>query len=170
MENKQINITGKRNTDKILNLKEPKRNDFTLDEGFLDFNKQLEVLRLLYFNDKFDDMEQILKVLEKKRKGYKYQDVSKNKYDEDQFITLETMIELLLTSKLRCKYCCQHVLLFYDKVGERKQWTLDRIDNTCGHNNDNVVISCLNCNIKRQDLDYDRFKKSKEIRRIVKQE
>ena len=60
--------------------------------------------------------------------------------------------------------CCSMTKL------ERKQWTLDRIDNTCGHNNDNVVISCLNCNIKRQDLDYDRFKKSKEIRKIVKQE
>ena len=119
MENKQINITGKRNTDKILNLKEPKRNDFTLDEGFLDFNKQLEVLRLLYFDDKFDDMEQILKVLEKNVRDTSIKTFNKNKYDEDQFITLETMIELLLTSKLRCKYCCQHVLLFYDKVGEK---------------------------------------------------
>ena len=170
MESKQINIVGKRNTDKVFNIKDPKRDDFALDEELLDFNKQLEVLRKLYLNQEFDQMKDVIKVLEKKRKGYKYQDVNKQKYDEDTFITFETMIELLLGSKLKCKYCKQHMLLFYDRVGEKKQWTLDRIDNNYGHNNDNVVISCLNCNIKRQDLDYDRFKSSKEIRKINKQE
>ena len=76
MENKQISIIGKRNTDKILNIKEPKRDDFMLDEDFLDFNKQLEVLRKLYFNENFDHIKDVIKVLEKKRKGYKYQDVN----------------------------------------------------------------------------------------------
>ncbi len=170
MENKQISIIGKRNTDKILNIKEPKRDDFMLDEDFLDFDKQLEVLRKLYFNENFDHVKDVIKVLEKKRKGYKYQDVNKQKYNEESFINFDTMIELLLSSKLKCKYCKQHMLLFYDKVGEKKQWTLDRIDNSYGHNNENVVISCLNCNIKRQDLNYDKFKLSKEIRKVNKQE
>ena len=78
------------------------------------------------------------------------------------------MIELLLTSQLKCKYCRQHVLLFYDNVGERKQWTLDRINNDCGHNEENVVVSCLECNVKRQDINYERFKMAKDIRKINK--
>ena len=168
MSDKKISIVGKRNTDKLLNVKEPKRDDFTLDEKFLDFKVQLDALRQLYLGSLFDGVDDVVKVLEKKRKGYKYQDVNKNKYDEKKFIQFDTMIELLLTSQLKCKYCRQHVLLFYDNVGEKKQWTLDRIDNVCGHNEENVVVSCLECNVKRQDINYERFKMAKDIRKINK--
>ena len=30
------------------------------------------------------------------------------------------------------------------------QWTLDRIDNSIGHTNDNVIICCLKCNLERR--------------------
>ena len=45
---------------------------------------------------------------------------------------------------------------------------LDRINNNLGHNNDNVVISCYECNIKRGTMDYERFKKGKEIKIVRK--
>ncbi len=63
-----------------------------------------------------------------------------------------------------------HIVLTATKnIFEKKQWTLDRINNNEGHNHDNVVISCLDCNIKRGDMDSERFKKGKEIRIVRKQ-
>ena len=57
--------------------------------------------------------------------------------------------------------------LLYRNVLSKKQWTLDRINNDLGHNNDNVVICCYECNVKRGDMDSQRFKDGKSIK-IVK--
>lgn len=44
-----------------------------------------------------------------------------------------------------CSYC-----------GESKlRLTLDRIDNTKGHTLDNVVCSCIRCNLLRRDMPYE---------------
>ena len=64
-------------------------------------------------------------------------------------------------------YCCKYVQLFYNNVRE-DQWTLERIDNSIGHFKDNVVISCLECNLKRRCIDTDRFKYSKSFNNIKK--
>ena len=57
--------------------------------------------------------------------------------------------------------------MLYQNIFEKKQWTLDRINNNQGHNTDNVVISCYECNIKRGNMNSERFKRGKEIK-IVK--
>ena len=54
----------------------------------------------------------------------------------------------------------------YENVRESKQWTLDRIDNNIGHNKDNVVICCLECNLKRGTIDDKKFKFTKQMRII----
>ena len=46
---------------------------------------------------------------------------------------------------------------------ELKQWTLDRIDNDKGHNMENVVIACLDCNIRRRRKNKDDFMFSKNM-------
>ena len=51
---------------------------------------------------------------------------------------------------------------------EKEQWTLDRIDNNIGHTKDNVVISCLSCNIKRGVMDDAKFKFTKQLKIIKK--
>ena len=56
----------------------------------------------------------------------------------------------------------------YENVREKKQWTLDRMDNDEGHNKNNVVICCLECNIKRGTLDDKKFKFAKQMRIIKK--
>ena len=43
------------------------------------------------------------------------------------------------------------------------QWTLDRIDNYMGHNYNNVLISCLKCNLQRGNINKDKFLFTKEM-------
>ena len=47
---------------------------------------------------------------------------------------------------------------------DKHQWTLDRIDNSIGHNKENVVISCLECNLKRRTTEIDRFTFTKQLK------
>ena len=54
-------------------------------------------------------------------------------------------------------------MLFYKESKQDNQWTLDRIDNSMGHNTNNVVISCLECNLKRRNTDLDKFKYTKQL-------
>jgi hypothetical protein len=46
------------------------------------------------------------------------------------------------------------------------QWTLDRLDNSIGHHDDNVVICCLKCNLKKRRMDDEKFKFTKQLRVI----
>jgi 5-methylcytosine-specific restriction endonuclease McrA len=85
-----------------------------------------------------------------------------------KIISLEQTIERLMASKLRCYYCKEHCMLLYKDALSKRQWTFDRIDNDMGHNYDNVVVCCLECNIKRGDMDSDRFKRGKEIKFVRK--
>ena len=111
----------------------------------------MEYLNKLYLNEKYDGIDFIKKEVERKLSGYKNQDVKKKKL-EDNFITYEECLEKLVISKLKCYYCKDNCLLAYENVREEKQWTLDRIDNSQGHNNNNVVICCLKCNLKEEQL------------------
>jgi len=105
----------------------------------------------------------IIKELSNKISGYKRQDVQKKIFQEDLFISLENVIDKLLCSKLKCYYCKQRCELLYQNMYSKQQWTLDRIDNDVGHNADNVVVSCLECNLRRGPMDSDRFKYGKQI-------
>jgi hypothetical protein len=60
------------------------------------------------------------------------------------------------------------VLLLYENNREEKQWTLDRLDNAIGHTKDNVVISCLKCNLERRCLNDEKFLFTKQMRLIKK--
>ena len=104
----------------------------------------------------------------KKINGYKKQDVQNSLIDIDKLISLDQVIERLMESKLRCFYCHDNCELLYKNVLSKKQWTLDRLDNSLGHNHDNVVVCCLECNIKRGDMDSERFKRGKEIKLVRK--
>ena len=65
--------------------------------------------------------------------------------------------------KLICYYCNQSTLLLYENVREKKQWTLDRIDNDIGHNENNVVIACLECNLRRRRTNTSAFLFTKQL-------
>lgn len=100
--------------------------------------------------------------------GYRGQDVEKSILDIEKLITLQDVLDLFKTSELLCYYCREPVLLLYEFVREPKQWTLERLDNSRGHNRDNVVLACLHCNLRRRCMASERYVQTKQMTKIVK--
>lgn len=168
---RSIDITGKRNIDKIRNVKNPERKDtikWKLDDSYFTYNKQIQIINSLYLNQECEQDILAKREINKKINGYKSQDIQKEILDLNRLISLDQAIEKLMLSKLKCFYCKENCELLYKNTLAKKQWTLDRINNEYGHNHDNVVICCLECNIKRGEMDSDRFKQGKEIKIIRK--
>lgn len=105
----------------------------------------------------------IVNQLEIKINGYKQQDVIKKRYNPETFIKTEEVINKLYECSLQCHYCKEKTFILYDLVREMRQWTLDRINNDDGHNTDNVIISCLECNLKRRRTNKDAFLFTKQL-------
>ena len=168
---KSIEINGKRNVDKINSVKTPMRLEYLsilLPDEYYTNKKQIEIINNLYLENTFETSVNIKKIIYKKIIGYKNQDIKNEIIDYTSLISLDNTIEKLMLSKLKCYYCKENCQLLYKNIFEKKQWTLDRIDNNKGHNTDNVVISCLDCNIKRGNMDSNRFKKGKNIKIVRK--
>ena len=106
---KKIEIKGKRNIDKINKEENPIRKEsskWKLDDEYFTYSKQLEIINLLYLEDtSLEKSEFFKKEIEKKRKGYYRQDIEKKINDDRYFVTLDHIIELLVSSKLLCYYC-----------------------------------------------------------------
>ena len=119
------------------------------------------------FNDTIEYKKECLKEIDGKITSYKTQDKNKNKYNNDN-ITREQVIEKLVSSKLKCYYCKCNVFIFYNKVRDLDQWTLDRIDNDLSHSAENVIVSCLRCNLQRRCQNKDKFLFTKQLK-IVKE-
>lgn len=169
---KTIEFKGKRNVDKINLVSVPTRNDATkylFDDDYYSHRVQIELVNKLFLDEKIIHGKQVKQTIAKKISGYKSQDIQKQLFDINWFISLDDVMECLVNSKLNCFYCREICELLYKDCLSKKQWTLDRIDNSMGHNRDNVVICCLDCNIKRGDMDYERFKKGKDIKIVRKQ-
>ena len=66
--------------------------------------------------------------------------------------------------EFKCEYCANEILILYDLCREKYQWTLDRIDNMKGHNLDNVLISCLDCNLKKKKQNMAAFLFTKNLK------
>jgi 5-methylcytosine-specific restriction endonuclease McrA len=167
---KKILITGKRNIDSFSN-KDKKRLEsekWKNKELLLDNKKQINILNKLYLKEEYEGIKTVKKSIEKKIKGYENQDIKKDKLNKNKLIKYEDLLEILVISKLKCYYCKCDCLLMYDNVREKKQWTLDRLNNDEGHNRDNVVVSCLECNLKKGTIDDKKFKFAKQMRIIKK--
>lgn len=167
---KKILITGKRNIDSFSN-KDKKRLEsekWENKELLLDNKKQINILNKLYLKEEYEGIKTVKKSIEKKIKGYENQDIKKDKLNKKKLIKYEDLLEILVISKLKCYYCKCDCLLMYDNVREKKQWTLDRLNNDEGHNRDNVVVSCLECNLKKGTIDDKKFKFAKQMRIIKK--
>ena len=180
---KTIDIQGKRNQDKMKqkidpdaciekkttksskNIKDKYYTDQSLGISLLkDYNPDIILAKNISSNDEEKyTLQHIVREIENKRKAYIYQDKLHSIYDARYTISLEQIISLLLDSELYCHYCRENCLITYKEVMCRKQWTLDRINNDYGHNHTNVVIACLDCNLKRGNMDSERFRLGKQF-------
>jgi 5-methylcytosine-specific restriction endonuclease McrA len=175
---KSISITGKRNTDKIKSLENPdmicERNSIKKFSKetiafYENHEEQISVINKLYMDVRpLENREIFIKELEKKISGYKRQDIEKELYEKEKFVDMEHVLSKLTSCGLKCYYCEKKCYIIYNEVLSKTQWTIDRLDNNHGHNNDNIVISCLECNIRRGTMDSDRFKLGKQMRFIKK--
>ena len=129
--------------------------------GIYQRTKEIMHLNMLYLGTPNPVID---KELKKKLSSYKQQDRVKKKHDADKFITMTSLVQKLVESQLKCHYCQDMVHITGDKKREKKQWTLDRVDNNLGHLEDNVVIACLDCNLKRRCIDKDKFMFTKRLK------
>lgn len=171
-DKKTINIEGTANRYQVKKLTTNKTDkkrvitskwNFTEDDlTYINQLKLIEELRIGNLNT-MSNLNITKSQIEQKISSYKQQDIEKNRLDLENFITFDIVISLLEDCKLYCDYCSTEVLILYEKVRESRQWTLDRIDNNIGHNIGNVIISCLQCNLKRRRTDKDSFMFTKKL-------
>ena len=131
-------------------------------EKYATQNSQLALLGAMSTSN--DETRTLLNHLKAKQSGYKSQDVAKGWFDEDRFVRIEDIVALLSTSQLSCFYCGCWTTLFYEYVRDSKQWSLERLSNEQGHNRDTVVLACLECNMRRRTMYYERYVATKQLR------
>lgn len=194
-QTKDIHITGTNNKYLIKRANREKqipkirkivsKYDISMEE--MDFKKQFELLQEIYkellvtnsndhTNDNkldykinnFKEKQIIFQEITKKINSYKQQDLLKKIYNQNLFINYQLIVEKLIDSELKCYYCKCEMFILYEIVRELTQWSVDRIDNNKGHNIDNFVLSCLNCNIKRRNKASEKFLFTKNLN-IIKQ-
>ena len=136
-----------------------------LTNNDLNHVKQLNILKtLLEDKEEKNKYTSIFKShIKNKISSYKQQDISKKKLDEISFINFEQVVELLKLCELKCHYCSDDMFILYEIVRELKQWSLDRINNNIGHNVGNLVVACLECNLKRRRTNKDAFMFTKNL-------
>jgi len=69
----------------------------------------------------------------------------------------EDIAMLMVGKRCRCFYCHSFYILCYKNVYDPLQWSVDRIDNSKPHIKENIVISCLGCNLRRRQRGHKDF-------------
>jgi len=177
---KKINISlsnkTNNNNNRIIYQKEKEKkkrvetNKWGLNETDLSYSSQYEILMKIYNNitnlENSTDIKNynlVINHIKTKIYGYKHQDIIKKIFNESEFINFEEVVSLLKNSEMKCCYCSCEVYLLYEFVREFKQWSLDRIDNYRGHNKNNLVVACLECNLKRRRTNKEAFMFTKNL-------
>ena len=177
-EIKKINIVFEDTTENKYETEtnQPKKRIITTTDKWknietdITFEKQKSYIRELY-KEKVISKEVcsiILQQIKQKISGYRNQDVLKKLLETDKFVDIKKVLELLEKSELLCYYCRKEVKLLYENVREMTQWSLDRLDNSEGHNKENVVIACLSCNLHRKTMYHERFVFTKQLNIVKK--
>ena len=159
-DRKTIVINGKHTND-VLNVIKIERIRIGCSDTEIDYSESLRCLCI--------DDDTYMRAIKNKLLGYKYQDNKKNLRDQSIIISLQEVKQKLLDCDLKCHYCNKLVKVIYRIVRDPLQWTLDRIDNKKNHSNVNTLIACLHCNLKRRNINKDKFEFSQNIN-IVKVE
>ena len=173
--NRSISITGtnnrylikRANRVKIEVKKREIMNKYNINPIFLNYEKQIQIIKDIYYKSNQYENPQVKNILkeeiERKISSYRQQDLLKKKYNEPEFINIECILKKLIDTEMQCFYCKCQILVLYEIVRELTQWSVDRINNDEGHNKDNFVIACLNCNIKRRTTNSKKFLFTKQL-------
>tara|TARA_Y100000389_G_C17390720_1_gene479726 strand:- start:467 stop:943 length:477 start_codon:yes stop_codon:yes gene_type:complete len=135
------------------------------DEKYFNIDNQLQYL-LDFENNELNDVslnKTIKREISKKMSSYRSQDKKNGKYDDEQHISYDQLMQKLISCQLKCYYCNSNLYLLYQKRGEPMQWSLERFDNNLGHYDSNTCISCLKCNLQRRASNHEYFKFSKNL-------
>ena len=162
---------GKENLLRTVEPKVPKKRVITTTENWkfspeqLNPIKQLEyILQIIDQNIKDENPCRFIRQqIQQKLGGYRSQDLKKEKYDDSRFIRHDQVLQLMKEVENQCFYCKEKTQVLYENVREPKQWTLERMDNDVGHNDGNVVIACLACNLRRRTMHYERYLFTKQL-------
>ena len=127
------------------------------------YDMQLTLIEKLYKGIAFYEQKYFSQALKNKLDCYKQQDIKKKYDDYNNFITLENIIEKLVTCSMLCFYCNVKTLILFKNSRDACQWTLDRINNYDEHSNSNTIICCLKCNLQRRRKNSAKFKFSKQL-------
>jgi hypothetical protein len=114
----------------------------------------------------FDSFSLFKQQIEQKLNGYKQQDIKKNMYNAEAFVTFGEAVSLLHCCGLVCAYCEKEVYVLYENVRDPQQWSLDRVNNDIGHNSLNLVIACLRCNLRRRRINMDAFMFTRQMKLV----
>ena len=179
-DKKRIILTNSDKKTEIKNIQKKEKekkmrletNTWGLNNEDLAFETQLELLRqisesLVKTKEAINDNKErqmIVSHIKTKLSSYKQQDILKKKYSVQDFVSYSDVINLLTESNMKCYYCSCETYLLYEIVREMKQWSLDRINNDIGHNKNNLVICCLECNLKRRRTNKDAFFFTKNLK------
>jgi len=158
--NRRINIEG--STKCCVHRKERKTCDWVFVKGP---KKGTICNKLAYLDSKtkcYDHCKEKIVITKKSRSqhwdtrlllGCRLNDKTHNKYFD---ITEEWINKILNHQNWKCFHCSKYLLL---EKGNRDpdQVSVDRVDNLKGHSKGNVVLSCLECNLRRQNTDINIF-------------
>jgi hypothetical protein len=114
-----------------------------------------------------DDAKLVHRQILNKIAGYKCQDQHKHLFDPTKFVNFQDVLTMLNTN-MTCYYCKECVLVLYDFRREPRQWTLERLNNDLGHNRDNVVLSCLQCNLRRRTMLSSKYVQTQDMKHVCK--
>jgi len=156
---------------KVVSPKQPKKRSITFNSSWafssdeLSQLQQVAYIEQLHMNNVTDTNACMLisKHINQKINGYKAQDKKKGLYVPQNIVDEKYVLNELYKSKHICFYCNECVHVLYENTREPKQWTLDRVDNNIGHNEDNVVIACLQCNVGRKTMYHERYVFTKQL-------
>ena len=102
-------------------------------------------INIITYNNSNDPMQDYPPgFVAKKIDSYRHDDLSKGRICD---LDYKYVKGLVIRQDNECHHCGVPMAV------KTKTWTLDRIDDTKGHQKKNVVISCLNCNISKKMLD-----------------
>ena len=166
-KNKKISLEKEKFLRKVTTTKKWK----TEEKDFI-FENQIQIIKDISENNEKEKEKEIDKLykseIQNKINSYRSQDILKKLYQESLFVDFPFVIQLILESNLDCFYCKKKVQIIYENVREPFQWSLERIDNTMGHNKDNVKIACLSCNLRRRTMYHERYIFTKQMCNIKK--